>query len=231
MFYFLFEVVFLFNLQLFECTLFTNSSSLLPVAEAIGHSSSDPSHETCGDASCAVLASSAASVITLLQTTIKVPMIRSTAKPSAFSKRPISQPSVKPTKERIELRPLPTKSTLRSTPSPSFRPSRSPSLSTTIAPSRRPSFHPKTQNMNLSPTSAPSSFAPDSATDFSAASIPSITVRKEIRDMSTEELDRYFNALWEYKNVGRRDNRTYFRNYNELVAQHALATANSTVRN
>ena len=56
------------------------------------------------------------------------------------------------------------------------------------------------------------------------------TVRKEIREMSSAELDRYFKALWEYKNHGRRDDRPYFRNYYALVAHHAKATANSTVR-
>lgn len=53
--------------------------------------------------------------------------------------------------------------------------------------------------------------------------------RVEIRDMTEEQLDKYFNALWTYKKTGRQDGRDYMRTYDEFVAQHALATANKTV--
>jgi hypothetical protein len=56
-----------------------------------------------------------------------------------------------------------------------------------------------------------------------------ITFRKEIRKMSSKELDRYFDALWTYKLYGRQDGLDYFKTYDDLVAQHALASYNTTV--
>ncbi len=58
----------------------------------------------------------------------------------------------------------------------------------------------------------------------------SIYVRKEIRDLTSDELDNYFAAIWEYKTNGRQDDRDYFLTYNDIVAQHAIATTNTTVR-
>lgn len=55
------------------------------------------------------------------------------------------------------------------------------------------------------------------------------TVRKEIRSLTSAEIDNYFNALWTYKSTGRMDGVSYMKTYDEAVAQHALATCNSTV--
>lgn len=53
-------------------------------------------------------------------------------------------------------------------------------------------------------------------------------VRKEIRDMSDDELNAYFSAMWTMKETGRQDNRDYLLKYDDFVAHHMIASANST---
>lgn len=60
-------------------------------------------------------------------------------------------------------------------------------------------------------------------------SAQSSRLRKEIRNMTAAEVDSYFEAIWIYKNEGRKDGRDYMVTYDEIVAQHAIATKNSTV--
>lgn len=47
--------------------------------------------------------------------------------------------------------------------------------------------------------------------------------------MTSDELDAYFDALWIYKTSGRQDGLEYLETYDDAVAQHALAAANTTV--
>lgn len=54
-------------------------------------------------------------------------------------------------------------------------------------------------------------------------------VRKEIRDMTDTELSNYFSAVWTMKKTGRQDDRDYLLKYDDFVAQHMIATANSTI--
>ena len=54
-------------------------------------------------------------------------------------------------------------------------------------------------------------------------------VRKEVRNMTDTELSNYFAAVWTLKNTGREDDRDYLLKYDDFVAQHMIATANSTV--
>eukprot|EP01035_Chromulina_nebulosa_P018469 gene18469-24179_t len=54
------------------------------------------------------------------------------------------------------------------------------------------------------------------------------TIRKEIRQLSNNELSAYFSALWTYKNSGRQDGKSYFKTYDHLVAHHATASVNTT---
>jgi hypothetical protein len=68
-----------------------------------------------------------------------------------------------------------------------------------------------------------------SSTDLAAVARP-LYVRKEIRSLTTDELERYFAAIWEYKLHGRRDNRPYMKTYDDMVSQHAVAVANITVK-
>jgi hypothetical protein len=53
--------------------------------------------------------------------------------------------------------------------------------------------------------------------------------RKEIRQCSKEELEAYFDAVWALKETGRQDGRPYLQMYDDFVAQHALAAANTTM--
>jgi hypothetical protein len=54
-------------------------------------------------------------------------------------------------------------------------------------------------------------------------------IRKSILTMTDDELNAYFDAILEYKFVGRRDGRKDVKTYDELVAHHALAEMNTTV--
>eukprot|EP01036_Dinobryon_divergens_P028190 gene28190-37093_t len=126
--------------------------------------------------------------------------------------------SIRPKKT---VRPTVMKATKKSTVRISRTPWEKPSVRPISAPpSRIPTATPTaaTAAPSITPSNAPNKLASKS-----------LTVRKEIRELSSAELDRYFKALWEYKNHGRRDGRPYFRNYYALVAHHAKATANSTV--
>ena len=126
------------------------------------------------------------------------------------TKKRTKKPSAKPT-VRISRTPLKKKASVKPiSVSPSRKPSATPTAATEFS------------------TEAPTTMD-DPLMEVKPTAAVTLTVRKEIREMSSAELDRYFNALWEYKNRGRRDNRPYFRNYYALVAHHALATANSTV--
>jgi hypothetical protein len=53
--------------------------------------------------------------------------------------------------------------------------------------------------------------------------------RKEIRDFTADELEAYFDAVWALKETGRQDGRDYLVYYDDFVAYHATAAANSTV--
>jgi hypothetical protein len=53
--------------------------------------------------------------------------------------------------------------------------------------------------------------------------------RKEVRQMSTQELEDYFDAVWTMKETGRQDGRGYLVYYDDFVAQHALAASNTTM--
>ena len=63
---------------------------------------------------------------------------------------------------------------------------------------------------------------------FSPSVSAAKTQRKEVRAMSSSELDAYFSALWSYKTSGRKDSRGYFETYDSLVAHHAIAATNVT---
>ena len=53
-------------------------------------------------------------------------------------------------------------------------------------------------------------------------------VRKEIRELTDAELSTYFSAIWTMKSTGRQDNRDYLKKYDDFVAHHMIASANST---
>ena len=53
--------------------------------------------------------------------------------------------------------------------------------------------------------------------------------RKELRELTREEWHAYCDAIWIYKNEGRKDGMPYLRTYDELVVQHSLAANNATV--
>ena len=53
--------------------------------------------------------------------------------------------------------------------------------------------------------------------------------RKELRELTREEWHAYCDAIWIYKNEGRKDGMPYLRKYDELALQHSLAANNVTV--
>lgn len=133
---------------------------------------------------------------------------------------------------RLSISKTPTTKPSKSSTTPSRSPSKFPSTSPSIMPTLlQPTFIPSETPTTL-PTSAMSSSVAKNGQLFlspETTAADNILLRKEIRELSDQELDNYFAALWQYKLNGRRDGRSYFRNYAELVAQHAMAVANSTV--
>jgi hypothetical protein len=53
-------------------------------------------------------------------------------------------------------------------------------------------------------------------------------IRKEVRELSYEERERYYTALKVYKYEGRKDGKPYLTTYDQAVVQHGIAAMNTT---